>query len=173
MSEIVYRPADLDAPSERRFIVDGWCSSYRDANTAGIIQVEDWYSVMIPTVEKILGKPDVRTVVASYVPVTERARHLVGVADLLGFMVADTAERVPLVYYAYTKDHYRRAGNGRFWRGPGVARGLFAAMGIDPEGAFHYVCSTPMCRTLQSKIPLGKWKPLLGRFPKTERRDRR
>lgn len=38
---------------------------------------------------------------------------------------------------------------------------------------FNYVCSTPMVRTLARKIPLAKWQPLYGRFPKNERRDDR
>ncbi len=164
MTAIGYRTAELE---DQRFIVDSWVGSYRDAFTAGIIQVEDWYAVMIPTVEKILAKPEVRTAVAYVSGVTDR------VADLVGFIVADPSDTPPLVYYVFTKEHYRRAGKGRLWGGPGIARSLFAAAGIDPARPFNYVCSTPMCRTLERKIPLARWQPLLGRFPKSERRSRR
>ncbi|HZJ68274.1 MAG TPA: hypothetical protein VFD36_32455 [Kofleriaceae bacterium] len=163
---VAFRPADLDQPAERHLIVDAWCGSYRDAFTAGLIQVEDWYAIMIPQLSKVLDKPDVRTMVAVSSGATDR------VADVLGFMVADTAEAPPLVYYVFTKEHYRRAGRGRVWGGPGIARGLFNAMGIDPGQPFNYVCSTPLVRTLERKIPMARWRPLLGRFPKHERRHR-
>jgi hypothetical protein len=171
MTAIAYRPAERGTPDartdEHNFIVDAWVSSYRDAYTAGIIQVEDWYSTMIPTVEKILEKPDVRAVVAVVRGVTDH------VADVAGFVVADTQEAPSLVYYVFVKEHYRRAGRGRLWGGPGIARGLFSAIGVDPAQPFNYVCSTPMVRTLKRKILLARWQPLLGRFPKHERRHRR
>lgn len=166
MTSIAYRPAELGEERERRFIVDSWVATYRDAFTAGIIQVEDWYPVMIPTVEKILAKPDVRTVVAYVDGVTDR------VADLVGFIVADTNDAPPLVYYVLVKEHYRRAGRGRLWGAAGIGRQLFEAIGVDVARPFNYVCSTPMVRTLQRKIPLARWQPLLGRFPKHERRKR-
>lgn len=160
---IVYRPA---APDElHRFVVASWSASYKLAFTAGFIQDEDYFEIMDAQVAKGVARPDVRTIVASD-PDAEPG------VDLLGFLTADTTESPTLVYYCYVKPHYRRA-RGRLWTGPGLARQLFAAMGIDPAGPFSYVCSTPMCRTLAQKIPLAKWQPLLGRFPKSERRDRR
>lgn len=164
MTAIAYRHA---GPEDHTFIVDSWVASYRDAYTAGIIQVEDWYAVMIPTVEKILERPDVRATVASFAGATDH------VADLCGFIVADTAETPPLVYYVFVKPHYRRGGRGRIWGGPGIGRALFEAIGIDPAKPFNYVCSTPMCRTLERKIPMARWQPLLGRFSKLERRSLR
>jgi hypothetical protein len=165
MTAIAYRPADMADQLERNFIVDAWVGSYRGAKTSGIIQIEDWYPVMIPTVEKILAKPDVRTVVATVPGVT--------VADLLGFITADTAERPALVYYVFVKTHYRRGGAGRLWPGSGVGRGLFEAIGVDPAQPFNYVASTPMCRILERKIPMARWEPNLGVYPKSERRNRR
>lgn len=166
MTAVIYRPADLEAPTERNFVVDSWVSSYRDAFTAGIVQVEDWYSVMIPTVSKILAKSEVWTTVACVSGATDR------VADLCGFIVADPSDGPPLVYYVFVKEHYRRAGRGRLWSGPGIARGLFEAIGVDPAKPMNYVCSTPMVRRVERKIPLARWRPLLGRFPKAERRKR-
>ena len=160
---IVYRPADA---IDRHFIVSAWSQSYRTAFTAGMIQDEDWYSVMDAQIDKALSRPDVRAVVAC-TPDAER------VADLLGFVVADTIEVPALVYYCYVKEHYRRGGNGRLWPGPGIARGLFAAIGVDPRMPFNYVCSTPMTRRLERSIPMARWQPLLGRFPKETRRSRR
>lgn len=158
---IAFRPAE---PADRHFVVSTWTQSYRGAFTAGLIQDEDWYRVMDEQVGKALDRPDVRTIVA----VDAQARE-----HLHGFLTADTEERPPLVYYAYVKAPYRRGGNGRLWEGPGIARGLFAAAGIDPSLPFNFVCSTPMVRVLQKKIPMARWLPLLGRFPKSERRSGR
>lgn len=170
MTAIAYRAAELgdpaDPPPDHAFIVDAWVRSYQHAFTAGMIQVEDWFGIMIPQVEKVLAKPDVRATVA-YVVGVDR------VADLVGFIVADTVDRPPLVYYVFTKEHYRRAGRGRLWGGRGIARGLFVAIGVDPSQPFNYVCSTPMCRQLARKIPLSRWQPELGRYPKHERKHRR
>jgi GNAT superfamily N-acetyltransferase len=146
---ISYRPA-LD--SDRHFIVSAWSQSYRTAYTAGMISDGNWYDVMDREVGIALDRPDVRTLVAS-------------TADgLLGFITADTDERPPLVYYVYCKAPYRRMG---------IARQLFSAIGIDPALPFFYVCSTPMVRTLARKIPLSRWQPLYGRFPKSERKQGR
>lgn len=149
---ISHRPADA---RDARFIAKSWVASYRDADTAGCIQVGDWYEVMIPQVLKIMCKPDVQTLVAYETTDIER------VADLYGFITVDVVEFPPLVYYVFTKQNYRRSG---------IARGLFAAAGINPSGRFHYVCSTPMVSMLQRKIPMSRWTPKLGRFPKSERR---
>ncbi|MGE5803953.1 MAG: hypothetical protein ACM358_17040 [Gemmatimonadota bacterium] len=170
MTAIAFRPAELGTPDspgpDRHFVIDSWLASYRDAFTAGLIQVEDWYGVMIPQLDKVLAKPELRVVVASVAGVTDR------VADLLGFIAADPDDAPPLVYYVFVKPHYRRGGHGRLWTGAGVGRGLFAAIGVDPALPFNYVCSTPACRTLQRKIPMAQWRPLLGRFAKSERRTR-
>lgn len=149
---IAYRPAD---ERDRRTIADAWVASYRDANSAGCILVDDWYRYMIPTVNRIRERPDVTTTIAYETTDTER------IADVYGFIVADVVERPPLVYYVFVKENYRR---------DGIARGLFAAIGVDPKLPFNYVCSTPWCTTLQRKIPMARWMPRLGRFPKSERR---
>jgi hypothetical protein len=164
MTALAFRPA---GEHDQKFIVDAWISSYRDAKTAGLIQVEDWYAVMIPQIEKVLCRPDVRAIVAVIPGVTDR------VSDLVGFIVVDTEDNPALVYYVFVKEHYRRAGNGKLWSGHGVARALFAAAGVDPAKPFNYVCSTPMCRILERKIPMSRWTPQFGRFPKHERRSRR
>lgn len=155
------------AAEDRHFVVSSWTQSYRTANTAGLIQDEDWYPIMDAQIGKVLDRPDVRTIVAAHPGSTDH------VADLLGFLTVDTEERPALVYYVFVKLPYRRAGNGRLWSGPGVARQLFAAAGVDPSYPFFYVCSTPMARTLERKIPLARWRPLYGRFPKHERRQGR
>ena len=149
---LAHRPADA---GDRRFIVSAWVSSFRDADAAGFIAVDDWHAVMVPQVERALTRPDVVATVAYEATDPDRG------ADLYGFIVADVAEHPALVYYVYTKQAYRRSG---------VARGMFAAVGIDPALPFHFVCSTPWCSTLERKIPMARWMPRLGRFPKSERR---
>jgi GNAT superfamily N-acetyltransferase len=140
---------------ERFLIVSAWTQNYKHAKTRGFIQAEDWYRVMDEQVDKALKRPDVRTIVAYNVEATDH------VADVHGFITADTEERPPLVYYVFVKENYRREG---------IARGLFAAMGIDPTKPFNYVCSTPFVRRLERKIPLAKWEPDFGTYPKAERK---
>ena len=169
MKSIAFRPAELGTPDnpglDARFVVDAWVATYRNAKTAGMIAVEDWYAVMIPQVWKVLRRPDVQTIVAAIDGAVDR------VADLIGFITVDADDDPPLVYYVFIKEHYRRGGR-RIWPGPGAARQLFEAAGVDPMKPFNYVCSTPMCRILERKIPMARWMPALGRFPKHERRKR-
>lgn len=163
---ITCRPADLSEGTELRFIADSWVSSYKDSDFAGLIQIEDWYRIMIPQVTKAMQRPDVRTIVAI------ESSGETGITDLLGFIVADTKEQPPLVYYVYAKGPYRRGGRGRIWEGPGIARSLFAAIGVDPGAPFRYACKTSIVTVLGRKIPMARFQPLLGRFPKAERRKR-
>ena len=161
---IAFRPATAE---DRHFIVSSWTQSYKTAFTAGFIQEEDWYTVMDPQITKALDRPDVRTIVAHDPNATDH------IADLAGFITADTNETPALVYYCYVKAAYRRAGHGRLWQGPGLARQLFAAIGVDPSRPFGYVCSTQMVRTLERKIPMARWQPLWGRYSKATRKTRR
>lgn len=158
---ISYRPATDD---DLHFIVSSWTQSYRDANTAGFIQIEDWYEIMDAQVAKALKRPDVRSIVAC---------SSVDSTQIHGFITADTEESPPLVYYVYVKKAYRRGGRGRMWPGNGVARGLFAAMGINPAMPFFYVCETAAVVKLKRKIPIAKHMPNYGRFPKHERKQGR
>jgi hypothetical protein len=149
---IAYRDAGA---ADARFVAKSWVASYRDADTAGFVLVENWYDVMIPQVTQAMARPDVRTVLAY-----ETTNPDPG-TNAYGFIVADTVEQPPLVYYVFVKAPYRRSG---------IARGLFAAVGVDPSRPFNYVCSTPMSHVLHRKIPMARWAPKLGRFPKSERR---
>lgn len=151
---IGYRAA---LPVDQRFIVDAWVSSFRDAYTAGLIQVDDWYAVMIPQLTKAMARPDVTATVAYETDDDDAS------TNAYGFIVADVVEVPALVYYVYVKEPYRRSG---------IARGLFDAIAVDPARPFLYVCSTPMEAMLRRKIPMARWKPLLGRFPKNQRRPR-
>lgn len=146
---------------DRHFVVDAWCRSYQFAHAAGIISVDTWFSVMIPQVERILDRPDARTIVAHKADETDR------LADLQGFIIVDTAELVPVVFYVFVKEAYRKAGR---------ARGLFGAAGVDPAKPFFYVCTTGVVSRVYNdrKIPLARYDPLIARFPKDDpRRPRR
>lgn len=149
---IAHRPA---APGDRNFIVRSWLASLRDSDTAGFIRPRNWYRVMTPEVVETLADEDVTTRVAYETDNPDPGNNA------YGFIVADVVEQPALVYYCFTKQAYRRSG---------IARGLFAAVGIDPALPFHFVCSTPWCSTLQRKMPMARWMPRLGRFPKAERR---
>ena len=149
---IAIRPA---AEHDERFIIASWLSSWRDANAAGLIQHEDWFDVMWPQLQKALKRPDVRTLVAYE---TDEADH---VADLYGFITADVVAPTPLLYYCYTKQAYRRMG---------VARRLFAAVGLDAHKRFEFVCKAPVPAELLTKAPFARWNPAAGRRPKNDNR---
>lgn len=150
--------SDGYVPPWRNWIVNSWLASYRDADTAGLIAVDDWHAVMVPQITKLLAAPDVVATVAYEADNDDDG------SNAYGFIVSDTTERPALVYYAYVAAAARRSG---------IARGLFAAIGVDPAMPFNYVCSTPWVSRLQRKIPMSRWTPRLGRFPKHERRNSR
>jgi hypothetical protein len=60
----------------------------------------------------------------------------------------------------YVKEPYRRGG---------IARGLFAAAGVDPRERFFYTCKTGIGAELaRSKASRAEWRPLIARY---RRRD--
>lgn len=156
---IRYRPTE---PIDQSFIVDAWVSSFRLSNSAGLIQMEDWRSIMFAQVVKALSRPDVETIVAYDPDAADR------LADLAGFITFDRTTRPIGVYYVYVKQAYRR---GRGHLGPeGIGRGLFRAAGIDPALPFWYACKTPIVGKVTHKIPMARWNPLAARFPKEKER---
>jgi GNAT superfamily N-acetyltransferase len=152
---IAIRPA---AAHDERFVIASWLSSWRDANAAGLIQDEDWFPVMWPQIKKALARPDVQTLVAYE---TDEADH---VADLYGFIAADVVTATPLLYYVYTKQAYRKMG---------VAKRLFAAIGLNASRRFEFVCKAPVPAELLTKAPLARWNPAAGRRPKNDNRSTR
>jgi hypothetical protein len=154
-------------PADHHFVVSSWTQSFKHSRSAGFLQSSSWYRVMDAEVALALARPDVRTLVA-YDPEADPSAK----ADLLGFITFDPVDAPPLVYYVYVKECYRRGGGGRIWEGPGVARRLFAAAGIDPAARFFYACETKTACHLRRKIPLARFEPDRGRYPKHERRSR-
>lgn len=155
---VAYRDA---GDEDRRFVIDAWASSFQFAHTAGMIGVGTWFRVMIPEIERVLDRAGTRTLVAYETSETGR------LADLYGFLAADTTPATPVVFYAYVKEPYRRRG---------LARGLFEAAGIDPLRPFAYTCTTGVVSKIYGarKIPLARWEPLIARFPpEDQRRPRR
>jgi hypothetical protein len=142
-----YRPADL-APDadERAFVISTWASSYKHSHFAGLIRSEDWAAVMHDQLGKLIDRSTVRTLVAWDPP-----------AFLYGHIVGDTAGATPIVHYVYVKDPFREAG---------IARGLFAAMGVDPAKPFVYTSRTSMVVRLTDKIPLARFSPAAARYTK-------
>lgn len=154
---VSFRPADLSVREENNFIVDSWVRSFEHSHTAGMIAADRWFPVMIAEVERILARPDTRTIVA-YKP-----GELDRLADLQGFITVDTECPTPVVFYVFVKETYRR------W---GYARGLFGAAGVNPTKPFVYTCATGTGQRIyhERKIPLAKWEPWVARFPKNDPR---
>jgi hypothetical protein len=140
-----YRPADLASDAdERAFVISTWASSYKHSHFAGLISSEDWAAVMHAQLGKLLDRPTTRALVAWDPP-----------AFLYGHIVGDTSSPMPVVHYAYVKDPFREAG---------IARGLFAALGVDPVKPFIYTSRTSTVVRLTDKIPFARFSPAAARY---------
>lgn len=158
----LYRPADLSPGSdERRFVISSWSSSYKASHFAGLITAEDWADIMHVQLGKIIDRPTTRTLVA-----VSADRH----PFLYGFIAGDTSGRQPIIHFVYVKDAFRSERVGDRREGPRYARGLCAALGVDPAGPFLYTCRTPVVSQLvhpasgQSKIPRATFCPAAARY---------
>lgn len=149
---IAYRPA---LARDREFIIGAWESSYQDAHTSGMIRMESWARVMRPEVQAYLDRSYARTIVA-YNPDDPG-----GVAELHGFISGEPDEKPPIVYYAYVIQPLRRSG---------IARRLFAELGVNPAKPFTYLCSTPIVPIISDRIPLARWRPNRARYSREARR---
>lgn len=164
----------IDAPpDDRSFVVASWFSSL--GHRPILVDTGDWRGMMTTAIGKLLGRPEVKAIVAA------DAEAEPGLADLLGWMVYEPnavdrfrsdragheweyrrmppADRTrgmePLIWYVYTKNPYRKHG---------IATRLFQHAGIDPRGRFHYVSKTPAASVLAAagKIPRAALRPGLG-----------
>jgi hypothetical protein len=158
---IAYRAAEL---ADAEFIVPLWSRAFKTSRSAGMIASEDWARVMHPQIQKLLNRPGVRTIVA-YENTDPKF--------LYGFITGNTAEVPPTVHFCYVKEYYRRAG---------YARGLFAALGVDPSRSFSFTCWTPICAKLTqdqrdehgvpipqtAKLPFARHNPNLARYAARE-----
>ncbi len=145
---IRHRPATAD---DLRFVVSAWSSSYKHAHQAGMLYTDDYADIMHKQIERILARPDARTIVAY--------EHK-DPTFLYGWIAGDTSEHVPCVFYIYTKEPYRRAGH---------ARRLFEALGVSPSERFIYGVKTAIVSTLARSIPSARFNPSILRYPKERR----
>jgi hypothetical protein len=145
---------NVTSEADRDFTIATWSSSYKNAHTAGMIASEDWPTVMHAAIRKLLGRPTTRAIVAYEPP-----------DFLYGFIAGDVSGPVPVIYYAYVKDPYRSSPRGDGTRsGPRHARGLFGALGVDPEGPFLYTCRTSIVTRIAHKIRHAKFVPAAARY---------
>lgn len=110
------------------------------------IAMADWAAVMRPVITKALN----------------RCECIVATGSVLSGFIA--FERPDYVLYVYVPQPFRRNG---------IARGLFAAAGIDPESRFAYAARTKASWELRSRIPLAVYDPYRCRFPRDDDRRER
>ena len=155
---IAYRPAELD---DAQFVVPTWSRAFKQSRSAGMIADEDWAFIMHPQIQKVLARPGVQTIIAY--ENTDPSFRYGWISGTPG-----TPEIPAVVYFCYVKEAFRRAG---------YARGLFAAIGIDPYERFRYTCWTPVIPKLQHAIPHAKHVPefarIAGYIEQEPRRDDR
>lgn len=146
--------------SDQPLIREGFISSFRTAHAAGLIAMDDWHDVMSRQWQKILDRPGTEVFVA-YHPGEDSTT-----ADLYGFIAVERQYQAkirgrmkpcPFVIYIYVKHNFRKQ--------YGIARGLFAAAGIDPTEKFHYAAKTGCLGELKGAIPRAEWKPIAMRYP--------
>jgi hypothetical protein len=129
--------------ADRIFVDYGWLDSYRWAHAAGMIHMDDWKHVMLPQIARVRNRPKAITIVAEEPDA------------LAGFICGEPSATPPIVFYCYVKEAYRRSG---------LARGLFRALGIDPQERFVYACKTAVITELARRIPLARFDPYAARF---------
>jgi GNAT superfamily N-acetyltransferase len=163
--KLAFRPA---TPDERRCLCPGrpedsrecspivslWSSSYKTSHYAGLIWHEDWAATMHASITKILAR-QARTAIIAY--------EQDDPTFLYGFIVGDMTGNVPVIDYVFVKEPYRRNG---------IARTLFAELGVAPSERFAYSCKTRIVTQLAAKIPAARYDNLQARYPKEERRRR-
>lgn len=148
---------DATSAADRDFVVATWSSSYKNAHAAGMIASEDWADIMHAQIRKLLDRPTTRAIVAYEPP-----------DFLYGFIAGDVSKTtgpLPIVWYVYVKEPYRswlRPDGTR--SGPRHARGLFRALGIDPNERFLYACRTQIVTRLGHKIRNAKFVPATARY---------
>lgn len=145
---------NLSTAGDRRFVLSCWSASYKNAQAAGLIDAEDWSTIMHAQLGKLIDRPGTRTIIAFDPP-----------DHLYGFICGDTSHPMPVVHYVYVKDPYRseeEPGGGR--TGPRIARGLFAALGVDPGAPLLYTCRTSISVRLADKIPYARFAPAAARY---------
>ena len=163
--KLAFRPAE---PDERRCLCPGrpqdsshcslivslWSSTYRESHYAGLLWHEDYAATMHAQITKVLEKQK-RTAILAVDPKDS--------AFVYGFIVGDTIGATPVVDYVCVREPYRREG---------VARALFAELGVSPSERFVYSCKTRIVTQLAAKIPAARYDSLQARYPKESRRRR-
>jgi GNAT superfamily N-acetyltransferase len=145
---LAFRPVEGE---DLAFVVRSWAKSFREANSAGLIAMDDWRDVMEPQIVKVLARPGCEVFVAYHPGEEDRT------VDLYGWIAVERGHAVPFVLYCYVKHAFRRMS---------IARRLFEVAGVNPEAEFQYACKTGVVRKLARSIPRARWRPLAARFPR-------
>lgn len=140
---------------DEKFVLDSWARSFRLSESAGFVDMEHWMRTAVEQARRYIKRSYVTTLIAY--EDAEWAQD----ADIYGYIVADTTELVPLLYYGYVKDEYRKRG---------FARALFAALGIDPAARLRYLCETRSSKQIVAagKMPRAEHDPVLIRAGRKE-----
>jgi hypothetical protein len=174
-------------PDDLTFVIKSWIDSYRASKSAGILSISritrvcscgqwhelDYKSVMEPTLDALIHRPNVRVLIAA-------DPMLLPPRDLHGYIVVEDGVEVPVyrpplfrlelepcdvpvVHYVLVKRNHRQFG---------IASALFRAAGVDVTRHFYYSCTTPISVQIEKAMKKqgkpfgGEWNPSCARFVK-------
>jgi GNAT superfamily N-acetyltransferase len=148
---IVYRHAERP---DREFIVSTWSSTYKASHFSGPVYTDRYASVMHEAFGNVLDRPEATALIAC-----ERDDPDFFYGHIVGEVQRGEA---PIVHYVFVKAPYRQTG---------IARGLFAALGVDPNSYFVFTCNngTAIDMVKDRKIR-GRFDPNGIRYSKANRR---
>jgi GNAT superfamily N-acetyltransferase len=161
--KLTFRPATTD---ERRCLCPGrpedspgcspivslWSATYKDSDFGGLIWHDDWADIMHRQITKIIANQNRTAIIA--------LAHD-DPTFFYGFIVGDMTGNVPVVDYVAVKEPYRKQG---------IARALFAELGVSTSERFVYSCRNWFASKLSSKVPLARLDREQAIYPKKTRR---
>jgi hypothetical protein len=139
----VYRPL---AASDEPLFYSSWIESFRDSHYAGPYPYVVYHQAIRKSIELYRRRPGFRVMVAA---------NRSDPDQVYGWMAYEHIADKQVIYYAYTKELFRKKG---------VLRGLARAAYVDPVREIFYVCKTaPVGDLLRHMGVVAKHKPSLVR----------
>lgn len=168
---IVIRPP---RPEDQGYITSTWSRSMMSGGRAGHamrrhgaargapLGKRQQLSTLGGRIDTVLDRPDTRALVAVWPGAGPGTRDFI-----VGWVIYCDAAGLPIVHYAYTRDH---APDGRPLRGTGIAGALFARIGIARTSPVACTSDGPSSEALRGHFRASTYYPLEDFLTPKERR---